>query len=570
MQKPGFWKNPVSTQGEYKMKDFVELRQYVSTVLKRWWVVILALFVTVAIGYGITQRQEPVYEATASVLVGQTIQATDLSNQDFKASEELAQTYAAIARRQPVLQGTVEALGLDYRWQQLKGMVTASLVPGTQLIEITVRASSPEEAQLIADEVTQQLILISPTTLQNQEYAETAAFVRERLDNLQGKIQEGQSRLDELEVVDVSALSTAEVAELQNEINALELVIADWERSYAQLLGVIESRSASNYLAIIESAQARSTPVSPNVQLNMAVAVALGLALGLVLAFVLEHMDDTLKATDDLGQLIGVTPLGAIKEMKQKGYEKALVTSESRFAPESEAYRMIRSNIQFMSVDGPSKSILVTSAVRGEGKSIAVANLGVVMAQAGYKTVIVDTDLRRPVQHQIFGLPNSNGLIDQLRNTELDIEEHLTNTHVPGLQLLRSGSLPPNPSELLGSQRMKLLMEKLAETADLVIYDSPPAVVVADAVILSKRVDGVILVIQVEKTRRDIVRQAIFNLRQAEANVFGVILNRVSRKQHSYYYQGYYYKQHLEDTAAAAEMGRLQRWWAQMPLIGKQ
>src|SRR5690606_19428839 len=130
---------------------------------------------------------------------------------DFRTSEELAQTYAAIAKLQPVLQGAVEALELDYRWQQLKNMVSAAPVSGTQLIEIKVKAKSPEEARLIADEVAQQLILLSPTTLQNQEFSETEAFVSGRLETLQTRIQDGQARLDELETVDVSQLSNEEV-----------------------------------------------------------------------------------------------------------------------------------------------------------------------------------------------------------------------------------------------------------------------------------------------------------------------------------------------------------------------
>jgi polysaccharide biosynthesis transport protein len=538
------------------MKDFVELRHYGGIILKRWWVVLALLLAALVVGYVLTQQQPRVYEATASVLVGQSIQATNLSNQDFRTSEELAQTYAAIARRQPVLQGTVETLGLDYRWQQLKGMIATSLVPGTQLIEITVRAKTPAEAVLIADEVARQLILISPTTLQNEANSETAVFVNQRLINLQSKIQEGQSRVDELEAIDLATLSNDEVTQLQNDINALENVIADWEQSYAQLLGVTDNNRSANYLAIIESAQIRPRAVSPNVQLNMAVAAVTGLVLGLALVFVMEHLDDTVKTTDDFGESLGVVPLGAIKQMKERDYSKALVTTGDNFAPESEAFRMIRSNIQFLSVEKPNKSLLVTSAVRGEGKSVMVANLGVVMAQAGYKTIVVETDLRAPVLHNIFGLHNAAGLTDLLRHPDesRSVESLVVATHIPDLYILNSGELPPNPSELLGSRRMKQVMTQLSEMADVVIYDSPPAITVTDAAVLAQEVDGVVLVVQVEQTRRELLRQALFNLRQAEANIYGVILNGVPRKQHSYYYQGYDYKRPL-DTPETSPTG---------------
>lgn len=549
------------------MADFVELRQYAIVVLKRWWVLFLVLVFTLAIGYGIIQRQEPVYKATASILVGQSLQTTNVSTQDFRTSEDLAQTYAALAQRQPVLQGTVEALGLNMRWQQLKGAVSAKLVPNTQLVEITVEAKSPEEARIIGDEIANQLILMSPTALQNQELAETIAFVEQQMASLQTKIEEGQARLEELEAADVALLSADETANLQREITTVTGSISEWERNFTQLLSFLDSNRSANYLAIVESAQPSFSPIRPNVQLNLGVAVAIGLALGLGLVFVLEHMDDTFKSTDDLGKLIGLNPLGAIREMKDEAYEEALITNRERFSPESEAYRMIRSNVQFMSVDEPSKSFLVTSAVRGEGKSTITANLGVVMAQAGHNTVIVDTDLRSPVQHKIFQLQNPKGLTDLLREPDLAAVNFLESTQVPGLRILTSGALPPNPSELVGSQRMKQVMAELAEIADVVIYDSPPAVIVADAAILSERVDGTVFVIKVGKTRREVIQQAIFNLRQAEANLFGAVLNRVSKKTHSYYYHGYYYKRGSAEYVEQADSSRLHRWAKQLPFV---
>ncbi len=548
------------------MSDFVELRHYAAIVLKRWWVLVLVLIFTLAIGFGVTRQQEPVYKATASILVGQSLQTTNISTQDFRTSEELAQTYAALAQRQPVLEGTVEALGLDTRWQRLRGAVSAKLVPNTQLVEITVEADSPEEAAVIADEVANQLILMSPTALQNQEFAETITFVEQRMASLQTKIEEGQTRLEELEATDVSQLSATETAALQQEINALTGLITEWERNFTQLLAFLDSNQSSNYLAIVEAAQPSLNPVRPNVQLNTAVAAAIGLALGLGLIFVLEHMDDTIKSSDDLGKMIGLNPLGAIREVNTEGYENALITTRDRFSPQSEAYRMIRSNIQFMSVDEPSKSYLVTSSVRGEGKSFVTANLGVVMAQAGHSTIIVDTDLRSPVQHEIFQLQNPKGLTDLLREPELSASNFLESTQVPGLRVLTSGALPPNPSELIGSQRMKQVMAELTEIADVVIYDSPPAVIVADAAILSERVDGAVFVINVGKTRREVIQQAIYNLRQAEANLFGAVLNRVSKKTHSYYYHGYYYKRGTTE-AEQAEMSWLQRWAKQLPFV---
>jgi non-specific protein-tyrosine kinase len=554
-------------EGENTLKDFVELRHYITLVLKRWWILVITIFLSIVAGYSYVRLQPRMYEATASILVGQSIRSVNLSTSDFRTSEELAQTYAALARREPVLKGVVESLGLDMRWQALRGRVSASLVTGTQLVEISVQMDSPAEAVSIANEVANQLILLSPTALQNQDINETIEFVNRRLENLQGKIENGQGRLEELEAIDVSEMGAGEVTALQSEINSLNELLVTWELNYAQLLNFTDNRRSANYLALVESAQARSAPVSPDTEVIMLVATVLGLVAGLGLAFLLEHFDDTIRSTADLGQFAGLRPLGIIRE-KKKGHQDTLVTAEARFTPDSEAYRMIRSNIQFASADRSRKSVLVTSAAQGEGKSTAVSNLGVVMAQAGLRTIVVDTDLRQPVLAKIFGLPEQSGLTESLQDPALKVTDLLVNTSIPDLQLLSSGAPPPNPSELLGSQRMREIMRELVDAADIVIYDSPPAALVPDAAILSKRVDGVILLIQAGKTRRDIVRQGIFNLQQAKANLYGVVLNRISSKQQPYPYKDYYSDQFNNGYNGNGYGGSGQkRWWKSIPFL---
>jgi capsular exopolysaccharide synthesis family protein len=202
---------------------------------------------------------------------------------------------------------------------------------------------------------------------------------------------------------------------------------------------------------------------------------------------------------------------------------------------------MVRSSMQFIAIDQPTKSILVTSSTPSEGKSTTVANLGAVMAQAGLKTVIVDADLRRPIQHQLFEVPNLGGLTDLLCSPDLEESSYLKKTKLENLYLIPSGVIPPNPSELLGSQRMAQLTIKLSELADVIIYDSPPALTVTDAVVLSNRVDGVVLVVEAGRTRRDAAQRAIASLQQAGANLLGGLLNRVSSKRGGYYYYYHHY-----------------------------
>jgi capsular exopolysaccharide synthesis family protein len=514
----------------------MELRQYIAIAIRWWWLIILLTAAAATTSYAVSQRQTPVYEASTTLMVGQSIQATELSTGDILTSEQLAQTYAYVAQRQPVLQGTVKTLNLNDTWQELKKRVTVNPVRDTQLLEIKAEANSPEEARVTADEVARQLILLSPTSLQNQEQDDNQRLVHQRAEELQSKIEAGQARLKELEAAMTGSLSAQQVQELQGEINTLERLITDWENTHTQLLVFIDSKRSPNYLAVIEPAQANPDPVRPRILQNTALAGAIGFFLALGLIFLLEYLDDTLKSADDVNQTLGLTPLGAVSQIKGKRYHDKLIASEDSFSPALEAYRMIRSNIQFKSIDRPVKSIVVTSPVSAEGKSITAANLGVVMAQAGLRTIIVDADLRRPVQHQIFKVSYAKGLTDLLRSAQLEINSYLKHTGVENLQVITCGDLPPNPTELLGSQRMGQLLAGLCEIADVVIYDSPPATLVADASVLSSRVDGVILVVEAGQTHREMARQAIANLKQAGANMLGGVLNRVPHQGGSYYY----------------------------------
>jgi succinoglycan biosynthesis transport protein ExoP len=514
----------------------MELRQYIAIAARWWWLIILLTAAAAAASYAVSERLMPVYESSTTLMVGQSIQATELTTGDILTSEQLAQTYAYIAQRQPVLQSTIEALSLNDTWQELKKRVTVNPVRDTQLLEIIVEAGSPEEARITADEIAHQLILLSPTSLQNQEQNENQQLVRQRAEELRTKIEAGQARLKELEAAMTGSLSAQQVQDLQGEINTLERLVTDWENAHTQLLVFIESKRSPNYLAVIAPAQANPEPVRPRIPLNTALAGVVGFLVALGLIFLLEYLDDTLKSADDVNQALGLTPLGAVSQIKGKRYQDKLITSEDSFSPAVEAYRIIRSNIQFKSIDHPVKSIVVTSSVAGEGKSITAANLGIVMAQAGLKTVLVDADLRRPVQHQIFTVPYAKGLTDLLRSPQLEINSYLKQTKIENLQVVTCGDLPPNPTELLGSQRMGQLLAGLCEIADVVIYDSPPATPVADASVLSRRVDGVILVVEAGQSHREMARQAIANLEQAGANILGGVLNRVPQKGGGYYY----------------------------------
>lgn len=204
-------------------------------------------------------------------------------------------------------------------------------------------------------------------------------------------------------------------------------------------------------------------------------------------------------------------------------------------SPAAEAYRTLRTNIQFSSLDRPLKTLLATSTAPNEGKSTTIANLAVTMAQAEQRVILVDCDLRRPSLHTLFGVSNESGVTSALLDQD-DAPLPLIATEVPGLSLLPSGPLPPRPADLLGSRRMEALIVRLRESADIVLFDTPPVIAVTDAAVLATRVDGAILVLQAGKTRRDRAREARNLLDKVKAHVVGVVLNDAKIEQGYGYY----------------------------------
>jgi non-specific protein-tyrosine kinase len=204
-----------------------------------------------------------------------------------------------------------------------------------------------------------------------------------------------------------------------------------------------------------------------------------------------------------------------------------LITISEPRSPISEAYRALRTNLDFAALDQALKTMVVTSAGVGEGKSTTLANLAVVSAQAGRRVVLVDADLRRPTLHQIYGLGNEAGLTTAMMDEAALASPPLQETGVEGLSVLTSGPLPPNPAELMGSRRMEEVIAALAEGADQIFFDTPPVVAVTDAAVLSTKVDGVLLVISAGRTRREYARSAVQRLEQVNARLVGTVLTNV-------------------------------------------
>jgi capsular exopolysaccharide synthesis family protein len=222
------------------------------------------------------------------------------------------------------------------------------------------------------------------------------------------------------------------------------------------------------------------------------------------------------------------------------GPSATLVAHLDPKSPAAEAYRTLRTSIQFAGLDHKCRSIVVTSSSPGEGKSTTVANFGVVTAQTGSRVCLIDSDLRRPTLHRIFGLGNSRGLTTALLEG-LAFAEVAQPTAVPGLSVLTSGPLPPNPAELVGSNRMREALDGATGDYDMILLDSPPVVSVADAVALATFADGVVMVVQAGKVPHEVIRRATSQILAVKGRILGVVMNGVNLKRDGYYYDYYRY-----------------------------
>lgn len=311
-------------------------------------------------------------------------------------------------------------------------------------------------------------------------------------------------------------------------------------------------------IRIIDPAEVPRKPVSPKKGLNLLLALLVGLVAGVSLAFFYEYLDNTIKDPDDIKHYLNAPYLGAVPavdmvEAANAGKNKELVTSHAAMSAASEAYRDIRTSILFSSVEAEPRTLLVTSAGPQEGKTMTAGNLAITLAQSGSSVVLVDCDLRRPRVNAIFGEEGPSLGVTNVLVENRDVGEIIVSSDIENLSLLASGPVPPNPSELLGSERMAGLIQSLQERFDRIVIDSPPVFAVTDAVVLSKSVDGVVLVVRANDKPGKMVADCLEKISSVGGNVLGVILNHVTMNEdsaYSYHYSGYgyYYGENEEST----------------------
>jgi succinoglycan biosynthesis transport protein ExoP len=346
-----------------------------------------------------------------------------------------------------------------------------------------------------------------------------------------------------------------QVSKIEMEYKPLQRAAEQNDKMY----GLIASRQKeiditgpmkSNNVRVLERAIVPGAPVRPKPVQNLLLGLALGLGVGIGLAFVIEALDNTLKTQADVEQFLGTAVLGLVPIIGgAPGAEAVQVGDNLRerdlgvfLDPKSvaaECCRSIRTNILFMSPDRPLKTMVVTSPSPQEGKTTTAINLGVTMAEAGGRVLIIDTDMRRPRLHRSFGVPNQVGISTVIVG-KATLEEAIKRTDVPNLDVLTCGPVPPNPSELLHTQRFGAVLAECAKLYDRVILDSPPTSAVTDPAVLGNLVDGVVLVIKAGETTRESALHARRQLAAAKARLFGVVVNAIDFSNPAYGYEYYY------------------------------
>lgn len=521
-------------------EEEIDLREYLR-VLRRWlWLIALCTIIAAAAAYIISAKViKPVYRAQVSLMVEPRASSSGvLQYQDVLAGERIARTYAEILKSRPVLENVLIRLGFppDIPENELPFRPSIQAVRDTQLIRVSVESLDPK---LAAD---------AANTLAEVFVEERAKSQAERFNTLKTSLEAQLARIEE----DITRISERR-SEVQDPEDAriLDQQLISLRDMRTRLLASLYEIQLSeaqytDLITIVERAEVPERPVKPRKLLNTVLAGVLGGMLAIIVAFLVEYLDTSIKNPEQIEALTRLPVLGSIFEFESNpGSEKeAYIPMEHPRSHAAESFRVLRANLEFLSVDKPVGALCVTSPGPEEGKTSVALNLAIAMAQGGKRVVLVDADLRRPMVHQLLELTQSPGLSEALI-ARAPVEKYLK-PWGKNLLVLTSGRLPPNPADLLASQRMGELILELRDVADIVILDSPPILAAADTVFLGKQTDGLLMVAEWGRTDRSAFVEAVERAHQGGLRVLGAVLNRVKPPSRGYYYYYYYYSDSSE------------------------
>lgn len=499
------------------------VRDYLQAILRRRWLVVVMVAAAVGAVLIMTALQPAIYSSEAQILV-EPRAASTVFEQD-RLDEPLAQnldraiqTEIRVIEGQEVRRRVQQDLALD----QLPPEVSAQALGATDVVSLVVRSEDAQTAQILAD-----------------AYVESYMSIRRE------QVVEGQ--LAAIDAID------AELAELQASIDAIDAELAGGPDASldAQRQALVNQQSAFNGrlgelqvdtalttggVSYVRAAELPDDPVAPTPKRNLILAVIAGLVLGVGAALLVDYLDESLESADDVIALEGPPVLAVIPVEPPPDARPIALSEPGTFAVES--YRGLRTNLLFLALDAPLGVIQLTSALPGEGKTTTASNLAVVLGAAGKRVIVVDADLRKPRLHDVFGAAPVPGLTEVALGYPVD---DAVRPVADGVHLLSAGAAPANPGELLLNPRLHQVLRDLADRYDHVLVDSPPVLPVADAVALSRAVDGVLVIAQAGRTTRRSLSDTLGRLDQVDARVLGVVLNRASTGRAAYQGYGYGY-----------------------------
>jgi len=510
----------------------MELREILRVIWKRLWPIVLGTLLIAVVAFVASKSMQPVYQAKVTMMVKQSSSLALTDPTSILTGEDLAMTYSELLKTRPLLEIVIANLGVDLSPDDLiEDMLGTNLIPDTQLLELTIEDTDAQRASDLANEIAFTFISLHNTELQLQNIVTLEQDVVEQIVNLKELVEYNQSVLDQSRI---SGILTEE------EANLMQATLSNQQLAYAGLLGTyLNIRLTQSKLldvTVVEPAIPPVEPIRPIIPIYTFLGAFIGFVFSVGLAFLIEYLDRSFETSDEVRQILSLPTLGTIPRLQDAGQSNRLITSTTSLSPVSEAYRALRTNIRFASVDEPLTTLLITSAEPGTGKTTVTANLGVVCAQAGLQVVLVDTDLRRPSLHRLFDLDNCTGLTDLLVGDVQDVEDCIMETKIDNLRVITSGPIPPNPSELLDSQKMEAVLATVKGSAELVILDTTPTLAVTDAAVLASKVDGVVLLIEAKRTSHEAASQACETQQRVGATILGAVLTKVKAERKAYYY----------------------------------
>lgn len=511
-------------QNEPASSNTFDLRAALVVLRRRKWTLIVVTLVVVALGLVSSYRKENVYQATATALLKASSADSLLSEQLSPDPERRVQNEAQLIESAETERAVEDQLGFS-------ASVSVAAGGDNDVLEITASGSDPERVARIANTFAQvhreRRAADSLETVRNAK-----AEVRRSLEQLEEAAAASTTQLISLNQQRANTIDPAAIATLTAQINEVQQVqetqrqaAVAYNNQLSQLdtdQGLVTSRPP---IEILEPASTPSSPVSPNHRQDLTLVLVFGLLLGIAVAFVQEHLDDTIRDLDDLAEATRCLPSLAVIPLHAGVDQHTILTAAKPMSHTAESYRSLRTSLEFLALESRMRTIQITSAQAGEGKTTTVVNLAAAFAQAGETVVAVDCDLRRPRLHEYFGLDRYVGFTSVLLG-EKELNDVIRGaSDFPNLSVLAAGPLAPNPSELLGSDAFAEVLERLATEYSIVLLDSPPVLPVTDALVLSRSADATLMLAAsgVSSTRR--VKRSVDSLRQVAAPLVGTVLS---------------------------------------------